>query len=192
MIISQYADVATFFKKYFVSLDSLLSLLHTFTTVSGLRINHHKTHLLLLGHHIDPPEEFQNISVKDQIMILGITFRNHMSDDQQYQLNFAPKLTKIRKVCSTWLNLNLSLKGKTVFWSGKRAKISYNLLIQDLATRIKAIHLYWIKFLWNNPDSVLAAILTESVAYNSVQDLLGCKSDLTKQLEKGGPFFPTS
>lgn len=166
LLISQYADDATFFLENFASLASLLRLINMFAAVSGLYINLHKSHLLLLGHHLDPPEEFQSIRVKEQVMILGIIFRNEMTDDQQYQLNFAPKINRIKEICSTWLNRNLSLKGKVVliqslmssllqypcscittpirviteykrivtefFWNGKRGKVPYNLLIQDI------------------------------------------------------------
>lgn len=233
LVISQYADDATFFLESFDSLDSLLRLLNIFASVSGLHINLHKSHLLLLGRHLDPPTEFQNIQITDQITILGITFRNHMSEDQQYDLNFAPKLKKIKGICSTWLNRHLSMKGKVVlvqslmasllqypcscvdtpvrviieykriitkfFWSGKRGKVPYNLLIQDipdggiklpdLATRIRTIHLYWIKFLWNHQDSIMASILMKLTAYNNIQDMLRSKTALTDCIDKRWSFL---
>lgn len=217
--ISQYADDATFFVTNLPSLQSLLSILDRFATVSGLYINYYKSYLLLLGNHLHPPKHFQNITVKDQVTILGIVFMNHISEDLQYELNFAPKINKIKEICSTWLNRNLPMKGKVVliqslmssllqypssclatllrviaeykqiitdfFWSGKRGKVSYNLLIQDivdggiklpdLATRIRTIHLYWIKFLWNHPDSIMASVLTKLTGHNNIQDMLRCK-----------------
>lgn len=232
LFISQYADDATFFIKDYASLTSLLQLLNVFATVSGLQINYHKSHLLLLGHHLDPPDRFQNLHVKDHVTILGIVFRNQISEDQQYHLNFAKKIDKIKQICSTWLNRSLSLKGKVVlvqslissllqypcscvptptrvlveykrivtdfFWSGKRAKVSYKLLVQDISDggfrmpdlemRIKAIHLYWIKFLRNHPQSVMASVITDRTTYNSVEDALNCKTNLTEHLDKNWTF----
>lgn len=231
--ILQYADDATFFLNDLGSLQPLLQLLGMFATISGLHINLQKSHLLLLGHHLDPPKEIEGMQVKDQVNILGIIFRNQMSADQQYDLNFAPKIKKIKEICSTWLNRNLSFKGKVVliqsllssllqypcsctftptrviteykqiitefFWNGKRGKVSYNLLIQDIAeggiklpdltTRIRTIHLYWIKFLWNHPESIMAAVITRLTSQNTIADALQCKMNLTQGLDKTWTFI---
>lgn len=231
--ISQYADDSTFFMDSFTSLDLLLKLLDGFANVSGLQINYHKSHLLLLGHHLDPPDTFQNIPVKDQITILGIVYRNKMTDNLQYEPNFAPKIEKIKGICSTWLNRNLSIKGKVVliqsllssllqypcsclvtparviveykrivtdfFWNGKRGKVSYNLLLQniedggiklpDMATRISVIHLYWIKLLWNDPTSIMASLITALSGHDTIRDLLSCKTNITKAIDKKWTFF---
>lgn len=231
--ISQYADDATFFLNNFTSLDALLDLLETFAATSGLQINAHKSHLLLLGRHLDPPETHGGIRVQDQVTILGISFRNHMSEAQQYTLNFEQKLRTIKDICLTWLNRNLSLKGKVVlikslmssilqypcsclptptrvlveykkiilqfFWNGRRGKVSYNLLLQDiqdgglklpdLATRIQNIHLYWIKQLWQNQDSVMVSVIKSSWNNNDIQSLLRCKRDLAENMHNGWTFI---
>lgn len=231
--ISQYADDATFFIKDWDALSSLFEILNTFASISGLNINYHKSHLLLLGNHLDPPQHFQNMQVKDTVKILGIIFGNHLTEQQQYDLNFAPKINSIREICSTWLNRNLSMKGKVVliqalmssllqypcsclvtptrvifefkriildfFWNGKRGKVAYNLLIQDIADggiklpdlniRIQTIHLYWIKFMWNQQSSVMATVLGKIKPHNSVQDLLYAKEDLAQQINKKWTFL---
>lgn len=114
MKISHYVDDATFFVEDFESLTALMQLLRSFATISGLHINYNKSHLLPLGHHLDPPTHARGIQVIEQLSILGITFRNNMSEDQQYDLNFKPKLMKIKEICSMWLNRNLSTRGKGV------------------------------------------------------------------------------
>lgn len=193
--ISQYADDATFFIRDFTALQDLIHLLRVFATFSGLQINYHKSHLLLLGHHLHPPTQFEGIRIAEQVTILGITFRYDMNEDQQYLLNFEGKIDKIKNICSTWMNRSLSMKGKVLlisalmtsvlqypcsylvtpsrlmveykktttdfFWNGKRGKVAYKVLIQDipqggiklpdLLTRIQTSHLYWIKFLWDHP-----------------------------------------
>lgn len=55
------------------------------------------------------------------------------------------------------------------FWSNKRGMVAYNVLVQDiqngglklpdLTTRIQTTHIYWIKFIWDHPDSVMASFL---------------------------------
>lgn len=110
--ISQYADDTTLFLSDYVSLRSAITTLHEFTKWSGLHINHHKSHLLLLGNHLDPPVSFDNINVSDQVKILGVHFKQNISEEENYRLNFEPNITKIQTICSAWSNRNLSLKGK--------------------------------------------------------------------------------
>lgn len=110
--ISQYADDATFLLQDEASLDHLLSSLDTFSHLSGLRMNNHKSHLLLLGNHKDPPPSIRGIQVSDKVKILGIFFKSKMEEDEHYRWNFAPRLEQIKKVCGNWMNRNMSLKGK--------------------------------------------------------------------------------
>lgn len=231
--VSQYADDATFFVNDFPSLNALLHLLARFALMSGLNINHQKSYLLLLGHHLDPPLEYQHIRIAEQVTILGITFRNDMSEDQNYALNFAPKLDKIQSICSTWLHRSLSMKGKVLiissllssilqypcsvlptpiraviefkkivtgfFWNDKRGKVAYNTLIQniadggirlpDLTTRIQTTHLFWVKYLWNNPDSLMAAFLKDTLAYEDIQSMLRAKTNFAARLPRRHCFL---
>lgn len=64
--ISQYADDATIFLHDFTALNFLLQLLHTFAALSGHHINCHKSHLLLLGDHFDPPTQCKGIQIREQ------------------------------------------------------------------------------------------------------------------------------
>lgn len=231
--ISQYADDATFFVRDFTSLDCLLGLLHTFATFSGLHINYHKSYLLLLGNHLHPPTQFQGIRISDQVTILGITFKFEMDENQHYLLNFQGKLTKIKSICSTWSNRNLSMKGKVLiisallssilqypcstsitptrllleykkittdfFWNNKRGKVAYKVLIQDvsdggiklpdLSTRVQTTHLYWIKFLWENPDSLMALMLTHYLQFDDIHSLILCKTNLASRLPSHCKFL---
>lgn len=230
--ISQYADDATFFLSDFSSLDSLLIMLTNFASFSELHINSHKSYLLLLGHHLDPPLQ-HNIRIDKQVTILGIIFKNNRSDAQHYALNFAHKLEKIKTICSSWMNRNLSMKGKVLlitslmssilqypcsstptptrviaefkkiitnfFWNNKRGKVAYKLLVQDLTdggikltdleTRIKATHLYWIKFLWNNPDSLMSSFIQAYLPYENIRRAITCKTNLATRLQGDHTFI---
>lgn len=90
--ISQYADDTTLFLADRTALRAANQTLHEFATWSGLNINHHKSHLLLLGNHLDPPAVFENIKVVDTVKILGIYFKCNMTEEQNFELNFKPNI----------------------------------------------------------------------------------------------------
>lgn len=112
--ISQYADDTTFFVRNTTSLEALMQLIDFFTEFSGLKLNRQKSYILLLGNCLHPPSHLHDIKVTEQVSILGIFFKNSMTDDAHFQLNFQHKLQKIEDICNTWLNRNISLKGKVV------------------------------------------------------------------------------
>lgn len=104
----------TLFLRNSSSLDTAVQLIDTFADFSGLRINYQKSHLLLLGNYLHPPTQIHDIKVVDQVTILGMIFTNEWTEELHYKLNFQPKLQKIRDICGSWINRNLSMKGKTV------------------------------------------------------------------------------
>lgn len=93
--ISQYTDDSTFFVRDLGSVTTLLALLNSFTTFSGLRINLQKSHLLLLGNFLHPPSKVGGIQVVDKIKILGVYFQNQMTEEDQYALKYKAQLDKI-------------------------------------------------------------------------------------------------
>lgn len=156
--ISQYADDATFFIRDFASLDALILLLTAFATVSGLHINKHKSFLLLLGHHLDPPDQYKDIQIQEQVTILGIVFKNKMTEAQHYALNFAPKLTKIKDICSTWMNRSLSMKGKALLIASLMSSI-LQYPCSNSFTPVRVIEEYKQiinNFFWNNKRGKVA------------------------------------
>lgn len=80
-VISQYADDATFFVKDTQALKNLLELLRFFSTISDLRMNLQKSHLLLLGNYKDPPASIGGIRTAHQVKILGMVYKAHMTED---------------------------------------------------------------------------------------------------------------
>lgn len=231
--ISHYADDATFFVKDPSSLTNLLHLLDVFAGFSGLRVNNSKSHILLLGNHLHPPTQIQGIQIVNEVTILGITVANNITEDIQYQRNFQHKLARIRNICNTWWNRNLSIKGKVILinsllisilqypctctatptrvymefktivtdflWNNGRSKISYNLLIQDieegglrladLETRVKTIHINWVKYMWNNPKSITSLLVSEKMGIDHVSSIILSKSDHTTRLDQRQAFL---
>lgn len=54
----------------------------------------------------------QGIKIQDKVKILEIWYANVRSQDQHMDCNFSPQVSKMRAICSSWSNRNLSLKGK--------------------------------------------------------------------------------
>lgn len=231
--ISLYADDATFFIKDLSSLEKLLRLLSFFSNFSGLKINSSKSYILLLGNHLHPPTQIQDIQVVQQVTILGITVANNLTDDQQYQWNFQEKLTRIKGICNTWWNRNLSLKGKVVLinsllisilqypctctatptrvyvefkaivtdflWNHGRNKVAYNLMIQDiqegglrladLETRIRVIHINWLKFMWNNPQSTISRWVQKNLGIEHIGTIILSNLDHTATFDHRQTFI---
>lgn len=85
------------------------------------------------------------------------------------------------------------------FWSYKKGKVAYNVLIQDipeggiklpdLMTRVRTSHFYWIKYLWNHPDSIMASVIKEALNCDDIHYLLNCKKDLAHALHPSHTFL---
>lgn len=85
------------------------------------------------------------------------------------------------------------------FWNDKRGKVAYNVLIQDipqggiklpdLTTRVKTSHLYWIKHLWDNPDSIMARLMKEATNSNDIHYTLYCKTDMASLIHPNHRFL---
>lgn len=231
--ISQYADDATFFLADLQSLSALISLLNRFASLSGLKMNKRKSHLLLLGNHRHPPDSLCGIMITDKVKILGVIFKKDMTEEEHFIDNFAPQLAKIENICNSWSNRNLSIKGKVTvlnslvtsilqypcacsptptrvifdfkklitdfLWNFKRSKIAYALLIQptaegglklaDLESRIYACHIKWIRYLWFNPDSMLATIFLQATNQNDIKVAILAKTDWSKHLNPSFTFL---
>lgn len=157
-VISQYADDATFFIQDAQAVKHLLCLLERFSVLSGLRINVHKSHLLLLGKHKDPPSSIGGIKTTDQVKILGIVYKAHMREDEHFALNFEDRIFKIQQICCAWINRILSLKGKITLINSLMISVlqypsSYSYTPTRVWTEVKKIV---AGFLWNNGRSKIA------------------------------------
>lgn len=79
--------------------------------------------------------------------------------------------------------------------------MAYNLLLQDipkggiklpdLPTRIATTHLYWIKYIWEQPHSIMASILKELVDYDDARRVLECRADLASRVHHNHTFLNT-
>lgn len=172
ILLSQYADDTTLFLADYVSLRSALLTLEEFATWSGLKINSYKSHLLLLGNHLDPPLSFHNIKVVSKVKILGIYFKTLMTPDENYNLNFEPNLKKIQSICNAWSNRSLSLKGKITLISSLMISL-LQFPCTSIPTPPKVFQVFkkmTNDFLWNGKRNKIAYnVLIQSIEHGGLK-----------------------
>lgn len=110
--LSQFPDDLTYFLRRCTSLSQLLSTLDIFAKWSGFRINVSKSQLLYPKGLREGLETVENIPVRDNAKILGISFFLPQDANRSYENNFKVNLDKARQVCRSWTNRALSLKEK--------------------------------------------------------------------------------
>lgn len=100
----------------------------------------------------------EGIPVVEEIKILGIWFRADPSDDDQYRLNFRDPLIKIRHICESWSNRQLSLKGKvTVANSLLVSVLQYPTAVTHTPTRVLKEYSKILKeFIWDGKHPKIA------------------------------------
>lgn len=156
--ISQYADDSTFFVCDLESVSTLLAILTSLAKVSGLQVNLHKSHLLLLGNHLHPPTTNEGIQVVHKIKILGVFFQNRTTEEEQYVLDYQNQLAKIQGICQTWASRSLSLKGKVTLINYLMSSLLQH-IISCTPVPTRAVVEYRkmiVDFIWNSKRSKIA------------------------------------
>ena len=87
--VSLFADDLTGFLKDDLSLTNFLKLIEDYGTCSGLKVNHEKTELLLLGNLACTVHEavLNNIKIKRSVKILGVHFTYDIHAKQKLNIN---------------------------------------------------------------------------------------------------------
>lgn len=65
------------------------------------------------------------------------------------------------------------------------------LQLPDLETRVKVIHVNWVKYLWNNPKSTTLCLVQENIGIEHISSIIVCKSNHTPLFEDQ-QFLPTN
>lgn len=135
--ISQYADDSTFFVG----------------NLEPAKISSHAS-----GPSPTSPAIVEGIKVVDKAKILGIYFKNKITEDEQYALNYQAPLTKISNTCQAWSNRTLSLKGKvTLVNSLMISLMQYPLSCTPVPKRALAEYKKIIvDFIWSSKRSKIA------------------------------------
>lgn len=156
--VSQFADDLTAFVKDKRSARTLLQIIESFGSFSGLKLNRNKSKLVALG----PPshEIFSDLGITTttKVKILDIWFAAQRTPYQHYDWNYRENLDRIRKICHSWNNRNLSLKGKAVIVNSLLISIlqyagSYSECPKQVYHKFKKIVTH---FLWGGRSAKIA------------------------------------
>ena len=144
----QHADDTNIFIGDENEFDILENTLDTYCKGSGSKLNVHKSKGLWLGKwkpRQDKPCLFN--WCKDKIKILGITFGNEVTPED----NWSPRINKIQCVLDKWSKRNLTYMGKTVIVNTfVGASINYlGSVIACPAECVKKINTIIWNFFWN-------------------------------------------
>ena len=149
-----FADDMTSFVRDKLSHRTLFDTLKLFGTYSGLKVNHDKTEILLLGNMEINSSELGVNEISKVIKILGVNFTfNHSLFDK---LNFESIEKSLRGLLKSWGWRGLTLLGKIqVIKSFAIPKILYRVvLISNKKEFIKKIHTLLYCFVWKGKDKV--------------------------------------
>ena len=109
--IQQFADDTTLYLQDEYDLEIALNIFVAFATISGLRINQHKTEAMWLGRHKGREDKTHNLQWDRQTKILGVYFRSYEGACQIEQ-NLNSKIETMKRTIAQWSGRNLSIYGK--------------------------------------------------------------------------------
>ena len=149
-----FADDMTSFVRDKLSHRTLFDTIDLFSAYSGLKVNHDKTEILLLGNMEVNSSELGVNEISKVIKILGVHFTfNH---SMFYKLNFESIEKSLRGLLKSWSWRGLTLLGKIqVIKSFAVPKILYRVvLISNKKEFIKKINTLLYSFVWKGKDKV--------------------------------------
>lgn len=158
MSITQFADDLTAFVPDHEAAASLLQTVEHFGLFSGLRINRNKSQMLRLGPETETTSDSLPLTMVKKVKILGLWFAAHRTSTDHYEWNYKGILARMRTICSSWHNRNLSLKGKiTVFNSLLISLLQYVATYSALPVRVlHELKRLMVHFIWNGGSSKIA------------------------------------
>ena len=109
-----FADDLTGFLKNDISLQKFLELVEVFGECSGLRINHDKSEVMLLGNSVRSSlrndTEIKNLEIKHSVKFLGVHFT--YDSRTKRKLNFDEIVTSIKQKLHIWRWRDLTIFGR--------------------------------------------------------------------------------
>jgi len=174
--ILQFADdTCIVIKKDEDSLRHIFTILEDFKHASGLKINIDKTDILRLGPFAQTEERLCpqlkiNWSNKN-VKTLGVYVGN--DTETIYELNFLPKIDKVRTIINIWNQRNLSIYGKSIIAKTFiLSQFMYHISVLpvlrfDIGTVVNDI---LFKFLWNNkPDKIRRDVMCSDYSSGGIK-----------------------
>ena len=136
----------------------MLEVIQEFYVFSGLKINMRKSEALPMGATLENQCSDLDVKVVRQIRILGVVLQSVNTPYSIYYDNFQPVISKMRVVLDSWVNRDLSLKGKVTIINTFVISL-LGFLITNMYTppkvmaEVKAII---VNYLWANKRSKVA------------------------------------
>jgi len=159
ILLSAYADDTTIYVQDIESLERVIGILNRFHSLSGLKINFDKSELLALGSLRDDLPNIDHIDLKfttHPVRLLGVYF--HANLDNMFDLNFAPKLKKLKEILRIWSTRDLTPIGKITIV--KSLALSQLIFLFSVLTNppdqfIKEVNSVIFNFIWSGkPDKI--------------------------------------
>lgn len=156
--IIQYADDTVLTLENEASAIAAFQILDDFRTHTSLQINIAKTQALPLGTMQVENSLLQELTWKEEIEILGITFLKTYVYDKYVDMNFAKPLTKMSQVILSWKRFRPSLKGKVVILNTLVLPIIYYMSTMLSVPQFvyKEVDKMISSFLWNGKPARIA------------------------------------
>lgn len=153
----QYADDTSLLLKDEHELESSLEIIEEFGTLSGLKLNRHKSVVLPIGGYVRNEIDLNNVrwlKPNDHIKVLGIYFSAEM-EASNIDLNWKTKLQNMHSTINNWKKRKISLYGKVILCKTFiLSKINYMLQSLSLPDSVLAeIDRIMFKFIWENQTS---------------------------------------
>ncbi len=148
IIISQLADDTTLFLNDASQVPLALRLIESFSRASGLCLNINKCELMSIKHC--GVSSICNIPVKDQVTYLGIVINKDQKT--RCKLNFDPLIVKSQKKFNSWLQRDLSVRGRILLSKAEGlSRLTYAALSLELDKgTLKKVDSMLNKFVWKN------------------------------------------
>lgn len=123
-----------------------------------MSINKVKSHLLPLGKYHLPALESMGLRVVKRVKILGLWFSANRNSTEHYEWNYKGILARMRTICGSWCNRNLSLKGKIVVFNSLLVSMlqyvaTNSTLLARVLHELKKLQTH---FLWNGGSPKIA------------------------------------
>jgi len=138
------------------NIKNVFTLLKSFETLSGLKVNEDKSEILLLGNTERRSTGKYSMLVKDHIKSLGVLIYDTIAET--LTVNYAIAQSNLENVLKLWSKVNMSLLGKvTIVKSMALSKLNYllNVLPAPNQSIITDIEQKCYKFIWDNgPDKI--------------------------------------
>ena len=157
-----FADDLTGFLKNNNSLEIFLELVEAFGECSGLRINHEKTEVMLLGNRerlsLRNDTEIKNIKIKHSVNILGVHFT--YDSRTKRKLNFDEIVTSVKQKLHIWRWRDLTIFGriqivKTFIIPIFLNRVNMVCCDQEFVTEVNKII---FDFIWKGKDKVKRSV----------------------------------